>query len=245
MKRVVAYYRVSTAKQARSGLGLEAQKEMVRKFCERENMVIIHEMKEQASGGDNDRPVLNEAVKICQRRRLALCVAKVDRLSRDFNYCVTFETRFDIKVYFAQIGLRSDEAVMRQMYMIFAEYERNRIRKRNKESIAERKMMGTYHNDGNPRMREYQGKGVEAAAKSASEFRQSLFAELEVIFEDMKEDNIVPTWENLCKELNDRAFYTRRGKPWVPRNLQVMWKTKECREAKMPKVKTCRKAVVG
>src|SRR5450759_1376587 len=89
-KTVVAYYRVSTARQGRSGLGLEAQKEAISAFCKGENYAIGSEFTEVETGKGADalerRPKLAAAIKAARKLKGPVIVAKLDRLSRDVNF---------------------------------------------------------------------------------------------------------------------------------------------------------------
>ena len=93
-KKYVAYYRTSTAKQQRSGLGLEAQREAVRQFLNGGEWSLVGEFTEKrrviaiaASG--QDRPALNEALATCPIHNCALVVAKLDRLARNTEFLLS------------------------------------------------------------------------------------------------------------------------------------------------------------
>jgi DNA invertase Pin-like site-specific DNA recombinase len=86
--RAVAYYRVSTDKQGRSGLGLEAQREAVRRFLGND-YPPVREFKEVESGKRTDRPELAKAVEFAKLHKAALVVAKVDRLARNVAFLET------------------------------------------------------------------------------------------------------------------------------------------------------------
>ena len=77
--KYVAYYRVTTAKQGASGLGLEAQQESVRTYLNGGNWSLIAELTEVESGKRNDRPKLAEALRLCRTRKAILIIAKIDR----------------------------------------------------------------------------------------------------------------------------------------------------------------------
>ena len=86
----VAYYRVSTAAQGRSGLGLEAQRDAVKEFASREALDLAEEFTEVESGKGSDalnrRPQLAAALRTAKRLRAPIVVAKLDRLSRDVHF---------------------------------------------------------------------------------------------------------------------------------------------------------------
>ena len=80
--QIIAYYRVSTARQGRSGLGLDAQRVAVAAFAASRGGEIAEEFTEVESGTNTDRPVLSAAFVACKVRHATLVVAKLDRLSR-------------------------------------------------------------------------------------------------------------------------------------------------------------------
>lgn len=88
--RYVAYLRVSTDKQGRSGLGLEAQREAVAAYLRaKPDAVLVAEHVEVESGKRRDRPELEKALTACRGHRAALVVAKLDRLARDARFLLT------------------------------------------------------------------------------------------------------------------------------------------------------------
>src|SRR6266436_907747 len=84
--RFVSYYRVSTAQQGASGLGLEAQREAVSRHVAGAAGVIVAEFQEIESGKKNDRPQIAAALAACRLRRATLVIAKLDRLARNVHF---------------------------------------------------------------------------------------------------------------------------------------------------------------
>src|SRR6516164_108584 len=82
----IAYYRVSTERQGRSGLGLEAQRSAVQRYLRSFGGGLIGEYTEIETGKRNDRPELRAALAACRRRRARLVIAKLDRLSRNVAF---------------------------------------------------------------------------------------------------------------------------------------------------------------
>ena len=80
MGNYIAYLRQSTTKQERSGLGIEAQRDIINSFIK--EGVILAEYVETESGRKSDRPKLQEALTLCRKTNSILIVAKLDRLSR-------------------------------------------------------------------------------------------------------------------------------------------------------------------
>ena len=90
MERAVAYYRVSTKQQHRSGLGIEAQRAAVARFAEAEGFTIISEYVEAETGKGADaldrRPQLAAALAAAKTAKCSVLVSKLDRLSRDVAF---------------------------------------------------------------------------------------------------------------------------------------------------------------
>ena len=84
--RFVSYFRVSTARQGRSGLGLDAQREAVTAFLNGGNWSVIADFVEVESGRKSDRPELAKAMDLCRLTGATLVIAKLDRLARDAHF---------------------------------------------------------------------------------------------------------------------------------------------------------------
>lgn len=132
----VAYYRVSTERQGRSGLGLEAQRQAVREYLGR---VPEHEFTEVESGKRSDRPELLKALDLAELTGSALVVAKLDRLSRDAAFLLTLQ-KAKVQIAFADMP-QADRLVIGVMAML-AEWEREQISKRTKAALAVAKQRG-------------------------------------------------------------------------------------------------------
>jgi DNA invertase Pin-like site-specific DNA recombinase len=87
--KFVAYFRVSTDRQGKSGLGLEAQRETVLNYLDGGRWTLIAEFTEIESGKRNDRPELEKALAACKKQRAKLVIAKLDRLSRNLAFIAT------------------------------------------------------------------------------------------------------------------------------------------------------------
>jgi DNA invertase Pin-like site-specific DNA recombinase len=90
VKTAIAYTRVSTKKQGRSGLGLEAQQEALTRFAEAEGYRLLETFTEVETGKGSDaldrRPMLSAALKLAGKHKAPIIVAKLDRLSRDVHF---------------------------------------------------------------------------------------------------------------------------------------------------------------
>lgn len=129
----VLYLRVSTTKQGQSGLGLEAQREIARRFVDGEGSSIVREYVEVESGKRNDRPVLREALKFAKDGGHTLLVGKLDRLARSVAFVANL---LESGTSFRAADLPTADKMMLQMLSVMAEWERDQISKRTKDALA-------------------------------------------------------------------------------------------------------------
>ena len=87
--KFVAYFRVSTDRQGKSGLGLDAQREAVMNYLNGGRWSLVDEFTEIESGKSADRPELRRALAACKKQRARLVIAKLDRLSRNLAFIAT------------------------------------------------------------------------------------------------------------------------------------------------------------
>src|SRR3954451_14636850 len=138
--RTVAYYRVSTDKQGRSGLGLDAQKEAVRAFLAGKGWPPLAEFVEVESGREADRPELARALEACRRYRATLVIAKLDRLSRNASFLLSLR---DAGVEFVACDMPEANRLTVGIMALVAEQEAEMISKRTKDALAAAKARGT------------------------------------------------------------------------------------------------------
>jgi DNA invertase Pin-like site-specific DNA recombinase len=136
----VAYYRVSTDKQGRSGLGLEAQQEAVRTYLNGGKWKIVGEFTEVETGKRSDRPKLAEALKACRKRKATLVIAKLDRLARNVHF---ISGQMDQNVPFVACDSPNDDRFMIHLKASFAEEEARKISIRTKAALQAAKARGT------------------------------------------------------------------------------------------------------
>ena len=144
MKQAIAYVRVSTARQGRSGLGLEAQLEAIRRFAEAEGFDIVAEHVEVETGKGSDaldrRPVLKTALEDARRIKAPVIVAKLDRLSRDVAFVASLMAQ-RVPFVVAELGADADPFML-HLYAALAEKERKVISQRTKDALAAAKAKG-------------------------------------------------------------------------------------------------------
>ncbi len=139
LESCVAYYRVSTQKQGRSGLGLEAQQWAVREHLDKTNRKLVAELVEIESGKNPDRPKLSEALTLCRLTRSKLIVARLDRLARN----VAFVARLmEAGVDFEAVDFPQANRFTIHILAAVAEYEGRLISERTKAGLAAAKARG-------------------------------------------------------------------------------------------------------
>ena len=138
-ERFITYYRVSTDRQGRSGLGLEAQQEAVRQFLVGRPADLITEFIEIESGSKNDRPKLIDALAACQREKATLLIAKLDRLARSVAF---ISALMEAKTNFLAVDMPHASRLVLHVMAAFAEHEREMIRERTKAALAAAKARG-------------------------------------------------------------------------------------------------------
>jgi DNA invertase Pin-like site-specific DNA recombinase len=199
----VAYYRVSTDRQGRSGLGLEAQQEAVRRYLAAIGGNLIGEHTEVETGKRNDRPELAKALAACRKRRGAkLVIAKLDRLSRNMAFIATM---MDSNVEF--IACDNPHATRLTLHILaaVAEHEREMISARTKAALAASKARGTV-------LGRYGAETLAPAHKAAAQARAE---ELRPILTEM----VGRSTRAIAAELTARSIPTLRGGRWQAQSV--------------------------
>lgn len=142
--QAIGYYRVSTAAQGRSGLGLQAQQAAVREFCQREQITLLDELTEVETGKGADalerRPLLAAALDAAQRAGAYVVVAKLDRLSRDVAFVAGLMAH-RVPFLVAELGRDVDPFVL-PIFAALGQKERELISQRTKAGLAAAKARG-------------------------------------------------------------------------------------------------------
>jgi len=175
MTPIVAYIRVSTQQQGRSGLGLEAQREQLARFAQAEGMEIVAEYVEVESGKGHDaldrRPQLDRALAAAREQGCSIVVSKLDRLSRDVHF-ISGLMAYRVPFIVAELGADVDPFIL-HLFAALAEKERALISKRTKEGLAVAKLRGT--KSGRPLGNPEQAAKNKTAARDRAGLLLSLF----------------------------------------------------------------------
>jgi DNA invertase Pin-like site-specific DNA recombinase len=210
--KIVSYARVSTGRQGRSGLGLEAQREAIRTFAEAANLEIIAELVEVETGKGADalerRPVLAEALALAKRKKAAVCVAKLDRLSRDVAFISGLMSRSrEVPFLVANLGPDVDPFML-HIYAAVAEQERRMISERTRVALAQKKAQGAILGN-RTNLPEASAKGRAANRAAAVAFAGNVLPIVREI-----EASGARTLRAIAASLNARGIRTARGGDW-------------------------------
>lgn len=212
MTKAVAYFRVSTAKQGASGLGLEAQREAVESLCRARGWEIIAPpYTEVESGGRNDRPELAKALDRCKVTGATLVVAKLDRLSRNAAFLLALQ---DSGVPFIAADMPDANNLTVGIMALVAQQEREAISARTKAALAAAKARGTRL--GNPNgaaALRRAGTGSEAGVAAAKAKAEEHAARLRPIVLRLREEGAT-SLEGLASALNREGILSPRGGQW-------------------------------
>ena len=144
MNPLVAYYRVSTAQQGRSGLGMEGQRAAVQTFAQAEGFEIVAEFTEVETGKGSDalerRPELKAALKAAKKEKCEVAVAKLDRLSRDVAFIAGLMSQH-VPFIVCALGRNVDPFTL-HIYAALAEQERRMISQRTSAGLQAARQRG-------------------------------------------------------------------------------------------------------
>lgn len=223
VQKIIAYFRVSTSKQGRSGLGLEGQQAAVDAFVSRRGCELLASYTEVESGKRADRPELSKALAHSKRSKATLVVAKLDRLARNVAF---LSHLLESKVDFIAIDLEHANRLTIHILSAVAEGEAKAISDRTKAALQAAKARGMEL--GSSRPGHWQGresarlKGLAKARKESARIRtaSAIEAYSDLLPAIQKQRGSGATLQQIADTLNGQGHTTRRGKPW--NSVQVM-----------------------
>ncbi|HLI12818.1 MAG TPA: recombinase family protein [Alphaproteobacteria bacterium] len=210
--KFVAYYRVSTARQGRSGLGLEAQRKAVMDYLNGGKWKLEGEYTEVESGKRTDRPELSRAIGACRRHKATLVIAKLDRLSRDAHFLLGLQKA---GIEFVAADMPTANRLTVGIMALVAEEERRMISKRTREALAAAKARGVQL--GSPDPHKGATIGVPRAAVARKRKAQEFAASVLPAINELRTAGL--SLRAIAKELTDRGIASPRGGSWGPQTV--------------------------
>ena len=195
----VVYYRVSTERQGRSGLGLDAQRSMVERFLTSTD-TIIAEFTEIESGKNDKRSELWKAITLVKKTKAKLLIPKLDRFSRKVSFIAGI---IDQGVELVVCEHPNVNTFFLHLLACFAEEERRQISERTKAALAEAKKRG--------RVLGVNGKALAAARRQQKrEFVEANLPAFRAIWDQ------APSASEAARRLNAAKLATPKGTKWYP-----------------------------
>ena len=213
--KFVAYYRVSTARQGQSGLGLDAQKEAVRAHLNGGAWQLVAEVVEVESGKRNDRPKLAEALRLCRMHGATLIIAKLDRLARNVAF---ISNLMESGVEFTAVDFPQANRLTVHILAAVAEHEAAMISARTKAALSAAKARGTKLGGDRGNFLDVRDKGnaVSVAVRSGKADKRA--ADLAPMIRDLQAGGA--SLRQVAAELTARGIPAARGGEWTSVQVQ-------------------------
>jgi DNA invertase Pin-like site-specific DNA recombinase len=215
--KIIAYYRVSTKRQGKSGLGLDAQRHAAQQYAKGIGARIVAEYTEVESGRSNERPELAKAIGHARLAKATLVVAKLDRLSRNVAFLSTI---MESKVDFIACDNPHANKLTIHILAAIAEHEAHAIAERTRNALKAARRRGVQLGSSRPghwRGREHLRsaglrKAVKAAAVARTQAANEAYAFLVPAMQERRQrgDSLAA----VAEWLNAQDHTTRSGKPW-------------------------------
>jgi len=214
--KAIAYYRVSTAKQGRSGLGLEAQQHAVNEYLKSSGADLVAEFQEVESGSKDNRPELQKALRKCRLTGATLLIAKLDRLSRNRRFLMELS---DSSIRFVCCDMPEANNFTVGLLACLADYERQLISERTKAALQAAKARGVVL--GNPNLELVRNQDTTNARKARMEQTQARRAEIREVIGEIEQDaGESLSSRAMAARLNDAGYTTSTGGQWS--NMAVL-----------------------
>jgi DNA invertase Pin-like site-specific DNA recombinase len=231
MRKFVSYCRVSTAKQGRSGLGLEAQRQAINDYLNGGQWKLVAEYVEIETGKNDERPELRKALHRAKVTGATLVIAKLDRLSRNLRFIAELQ---ESKVKFVCADMPDANELTIHIFASLAQHERKVISERTKRALqavkkaeadpakakarreAGKKPLG---NPNGARALRRAGKGNKAAVAARKAKADRHAEDVMPVIDDIRASGI-STLRGITIELNERGSLTAHKTQWYPTTVK-------------------------
>jgi DNA invertase Pin-like site-specific DNA recombinase len=216
--KFVSYLRVSTVRQGKSGLGIEAQRKAVEDYLNGGNWKLVKEFVEVESGKHADRPQLAAAFQLCRLTGAKLVIAKLDRLSRDAHFLLGLEKA---GVDFVAVDMPQANRLVVGIMAVMAEDERRRISERTKAALAAAKRRGVKL--GGDRGSRPTNKQRAIAKRVRQDRADARAADLAPVVKELEAAGAV-TLRAIAAGLDERGIPAARGGAWSANQIARLLK---------------------
>lgn len=202
-RNYVAYYRVSTVRQGKSGLGLDAQRAAVKAFVGSAN--LLGEYTDVESGKRDDRPELAKALAVAKKTGSVLLIAKLDRLSRNLSFIAAL---MDSGVQFVACDNPTANELTIHILAAVAQAERKAISQRTRDALQAAKARGVRLGNPSPH------RSLDGARKALTEYANDHAHRVFRAIQDVRKTGIT-SLNGIAKALTARGIETARGGTWT------------------------------
>lgn len=220
--RYVAYFRVSTVRQGKSGLGLKDQEQMVFSRIKTDDEVIAQFSEIETGTAKKMRPELQKAVKLCKQKKATLIVARLDRLHRNV---ATMQALLDSGIDIVFCDFPGANRMTIQILAVLAEYEAINISRNTRAALAQCKIYGT--KSGRPPGDAGGWKGRETAQRVAPYAYYRKFLDYPAnrmayaFIQQLTATNKLSS-KKIAQSLNVNGYLTHTGKIWRSKEVNKL-----------------------
>ena len=217
-KLFTAYYRVSTKSQGQSGLGLAGQRNSVMNYINHNGNKLVAEYTEQESGKNDKRPELLKAIQKCKETDSILCIARLDRLSRNLSF---ISNLMDSKVRFCCVDMPDATELTISIFASLAQWERKRISERTREALAAKRRREPDFKFGRNNFTEV------GRINGRATIQRNIINDLPTrhafhFIKPLKDAGY--TYQRIAEALNDEGYTSRLGCKFFPATVRNIWK---------------------
>lgn len=205
----IAYFRVSTDRQGRSGLGLEAQQQAVHVFLQGRGKLITSFV-EVESGKRNDRPEIAAALDACRKHKAVLVIAKLDRLARNVHF---ISGLMESRVEFVAVDMPEANRLTIHILAAVAEHEREIISQRTKAALQAARVRGVKLGSPNPK------KGAAIRSRVLQEKAEGFAYRVLPIIKELQLQGVT-SYKGLARALNARGVPTTNNRQWYGKTVK-------------------------
>jgi len=215
--KLIAYIRVSTAKQGQSGLGMEGQQTAIAAYAKSVGGEVVQTYVEVESGKRSDRPQLAKAIAFAKRTKAKLVIAKLDRLARNVAF---ISALMESKVDFVACDNPHANRLTLHILAAIAEHEAEQISQRTKAALAAAKARGVKLGSARPgHWKGNEAARIAAAAKASATARQvrkqegePVYAAVRPLIAELHRSGL--SLQKIADQLNAEGHATVRGLAW-------------------------------